>query len=674
MIRALTFLALCLVARAEIIPETRLPIMRFRETVGVRGSIPNRTTVVNLADYGMSSVSTSNNAVLTAQVAAAASNSVLLFPTGKLTFSNQVNISKSHITLRGQAGTELLFMGNGGLVIGPTPLSSSQGRQFTPSNALACVRGVTNITLTTNQYSNFGAIAAGQMYFISQLNGSDPSNRVISVSGYERSVSQTILIESVSGHAITFSPPLVSNFTNSPRLLEIQSSVTRGFGLEDCVVTLTNTDTGQFTSGTFQDSITIQGSVDSWVTGVRSIYARNYNINQQNCMFMDVRSNYFGTSLTGGTSHSGHIFVGNSGCYVAHNIYEDLRAGVQLWGASTVNNVFFANYFTNCIAAVLFHNTHHFLNVFESNESEDGFFQVDGYYGSNSDMTFFRNRAPSFSIKRFSSRMNFVGNVMGVTTLNLRYDDTGTHPGAVGPVFELGYPNIGNQSTNDISPPMAWNNPGTNYTATDNTISSNYPNGYLVLTNDIINTNWIAGDFTPGIAERRFFTDYMIYYNVIFRRDPDTNTFYYPETTHVLTNFGNGVLLNSNILASNGWRLFISGATLYQQRQTIDNATHIRHGNTVYTNFTYVTVWDSAIADQSIAVSLIHSNGTPEGWIDATGNALFWPANGPDVSGYTQIIPAKARRFGISVGPGVPSKRGPGRSKGSSSGGRRIIE
>ena len=64
-------------------------------------------------------------------------------------------------------------------------------------------------------------------------------------------------------------------------------------------------------------------------------------------------------------------------------------------------------------------------------------------------------------------------------------------------------------------------------------------------------------------------------------------------------------------------------------------STLIRHGN--YDYFNKTVVWDNSIASRSIPDSLFYSSKP------SFFGSLQWPPIGPDVSGLTTRIPAKAR-------------------------------
>lgn len=74
-------------------------------------------------------------------------------------------------------------------------------------------------------------------------------------------------------------------------------------------------------------------------------------------------------------------------------------------------------------------------------------------------------------------------------------------------------------------------------------------------------------------------------------------------------------------------------------------ATALRHGNFDY--FTQTIIWDSAIADHSIPNSL-YLESKPAWFGD-----LAWPAIGPDVGGYSTLLPAEERYILLSAKPPV---------------------
>ncbi len=121
------------------------------------------------------------------------------------------------------------------------------------------------------------------------------------------------------------------------------------------------------------------------------------------------------------------------------------------------------------------HGPHGMMCLFEGNVAGGGVIQ-DGYHGSVSHITYFRNYFSGKHVEarrtgniklidlcRFSYYHNVVGNVLGADEWpeNGVYEMTGK-PGYVSQpcVYRLGYPNMGNNSYDDTNPPSVANGGG----------------------------------------------------------------------------------------------------------------------------------------------------------------------------------------------------------------------
>lgn len=590
-----------------------------------------------------------NGPVINNVINQAKAEDVVFIPRGVYVVRNGIYMqNKSNISLRGMGtNSTLAFVGIGGILAGPTPLEVSQAKQFTVASGVP--KGATQMNLTSTVYAPWNdSIRPGELYTISTLNGSDPNFRVISVYGYERMVAQLVYVESVVGNTVTFSPPLVWHFTNQPYLVQYSTAVNRKVGIESLHLTMTNANE----VGRASDTVLMQCSVDSWITDCVSSKANNYNLHVSGSVLCEASGNKFAGQLSSGTSHSGMIIENTTGLLVQNNIFDSMGFGLQLWGRSTMGCAYFANYFTNISgASIIFHNTHHMMNLFEANHV-GSYFQVDGYYGSNSDATLFRNGLPNTtSIKRFSSRMNFVGNAMGTTKYNYYYDLENNHGGTY-PLMELGHPNIGNALYTGKAPPMPWNYPQTAFTGNHGSYDAlkPYSNISHKFTQTLVNVKEIPGNF----AHWPF--DAYGGYTLIFQDGVNTNVYHRAAdkappamqagtTLHAIEKpSATKMVLNTTVTISNGWTMFVSSADTYQQLQTVDNASHIRHGNYVVTNMTGVVSWDPNISDRTIPASLLYQS-KPAWW---GGNR--WPAFGPDVSPAFEMIPAQARHLGLQNG------------------------
>lgn len=629
------------------------------QTVGVRGGIIIRTgTTVDVtqAPYGVDNTGVTNAATgIASAIAAAGSNTVIYIPEGVYNITNGLTLNKSGITLRGAGSNTVLF---GHLIFGHA--SSGDTVYYVTNTGGGGVKATTNATLmsTLDRYGN--TIRAGDYFMFSAENEYHPYWQVISTANYRRLLRQVVIMDSISGSNITFSPPLVWNFTNNPTMDTMSlASAGAGFrpylrsGLES--FTICSTNAGRWDP--YDRNITMQGMAESWITNVNSVQAANYCLTIDDVVHCTVTSSRF--ALTGaGPSHSGIIVEGASGCLFENNIFADLGTTGFMFNTGFAGNAVFGNFVTNCSFPISSHNVHPMMNLFEANICN--YIMMDGYFGSASHNTLFRNQMHSGGqFKRFTTYMQCVGNVVGRTNLQYQWEreESGHNSEPYG-VWSMGYPNLGNTGYNDISPPVAWNFPGR--TVNSFTVGT-YTNGVFTFTGDygptnVLWTNMGVGTFTnipaPVVAG----------YPIIFQDGSNTN-FYYGATSSVpvlTTGAGtpSNVTLNVYVYVTNGSTLYIAGANAYQWLQQSNKYTHTFHGNGVYTNNppngSVTVVWDAGIADHDVPDSILYPSGAPGWW-----GTNRWPGIDPEASPVAAAIPSLQTYYGIdngsTLGPIAPS-------------------
>ena len=128
-------------------------------------------------------------------------------------------------------------------------------------------------------------------------------------------------------------------------------------------------------------------------------------------------------------------------------------------GGHCIGNVVAYNYVTSVLPgtwdATFNHGPHNMLNLCEGNVFQNSF-KDDGYFGSSSHNTLFRNVIPDqVALKHFCNYYNIVGNVLGATrpvprqTRTYDAEEVSNYwNNHVFPIYELGFPNIGNASHN----------------------------------------------------------------------------------------------------------------------------------------------------------------------------------------------------------------------------------
>jgi hypothetical protein len=621
--------------------------------LGVRGGIPARTgTVRNVtsAPYSADNTgATDAGAAINSAITASSSNDIVYLPAGTYNCkTNAVTLNKSGVTLRGDGASSVIF---GTVNVGH---SSSGGYAFYVTNG--ATKGSTNLVLTSVQDQFSSTIAAGDLFKISSLendtNGGFPV--IATTTGGKWLTSQMVQCFSINGNTVTISSPLIWDFTNQTRLTS--RTLTGGgggtrpaikMGVESLRVTGTNHGVGTTTSQGY--NIFVNSTADCWLSNVVSEYALNYGIGVENTLRTEIMYCTARYALNPvGTSRSGAIFTDSSEYLMRDCIFHDWGLAWQHFGGVSGNAAvgIFATNLTGK-GAFLNHSTHNIFNIVEASILS-GAVSYDGFFGSSSHAILYRNRITSTtSFKRFSSHMQVIGNVLGSTNYPYQYiaAETNDFLAATGfyGIFELGFPNIGNTSFTGTTPPTSWNWPGTNYTADNNTIETNYPNPIATFLSTVGPTNRLYGNFTNRVAPYEIWTTSTP--AVIFQGGTDTNQYYTGTNppVQVLTNYGDSIVLNQFVTVSNGWSMYgITAPSSYQQLQASNKHTHRLHGNLVYTNAAGTLVWDANVANQTMPASLVYANGAPDWW-----GTNRWPAIDPERAAPVAMIPAQARYLGI---------------------------
>lgn len=649
---------------ATILPPERVVPWVPGVTVGPQTVFPVRTNLIDVTKppYNADNTGATDASIaIQAAINAAHSNDVVYLPTGRYIVTNSMSIDTSYITLRGDGPTNSVLIGIGD--------ANSQNKVFRVGHdAYWLVEGDTtrdhtiiggatkgSTSLVMNSVVNSAGRSVqpgdGMKLSTSTRNIGTDNFPVIAVDNSDRIINQVVMVKSVSGTTVNITAPLVWDFTNNPILTEQNpyggKQPTIGLGLENFGITLTNSLTGAKGSGAVY--LIYSGCLrDSWFSNLDMSYALNYQFYIYSSANCAIRNCSIHDGLFSGPNHSGLNMEYDSGFLIENNIFANgVFPGIEFNGG-VMGCAFFANYFTNNILDVDCHNTHPMMNLFEQNVFSC-VFKMDGYFGSASHQTLLRNVSITngIAINRFASCMNVVGNVIGNTFSRFAYEWEQVGYGGPNAVFKMGFPNIGNYDYAGVNPPIAWNFPGTSLV--DNN-GLTHANGIYTFTNTQGPTNVLWGNFTNVPAQ------FANMYPLVFQDPVNTNLYYgkygFGSMGALAPGTSSNLTLNSTVTVSNGWRLFIAGQNAYQQLQSATKATHILHGNLVYTNGTPSVVWDPAIPDHTVPVSLLYTNGAPSWW-----GGGQWPAIGPDQPAPTAPIPAQTRfRNQFSVfRPAVPT-------------------
>ena len=635
-----------LVAHGEIIAPTNRMNWEPGVTVGVTGGIPQRTgTVIDVTQspyFADNTGATPTGAAVQAALDTASTNDIVFAPAGTYIITNGVYLNTHGVTLKGAGISNTVFIGS--IVVGH---SSSGAEAFDIESG--ATRGSTSIVVP--DYTNaFGAtIEAGDAFEITQIDEWTEEFPIIALNGAIRTMGQVVHVQSRSGSTITLTTPLIKDFTNAGQIKSLNltgnssARFKEGVGLEDFTLLGTNS-AGIGTPATAL--ITLNSLRNFWAKRLQVESPNNYCISVSTCLNGQIEECTIGRNLVAGNSRSGITAYRTTGLLIQNNIFHTLGVGFQAQGGGYSGNVMFANYFhTNLTSKpMLLHNTHPFYNLWEANVA--AYIFPDGYFGSASHDTVFRNRFTStVGPRKNVTYWQIVGNVLGDTNAEgglMTYEQTASGNIIPYSIFNFGFPHIGNNDYEGTAPPMAGNFPG-HYATSASGGGGRYTNGVFTFVGNHgpTNTIWLSmgtGTLTnipEPIAEN---------YPLKFQDAANTNK-YWPDDGTVVLSVSAGtesnLVLNTTMSFSDGWTLYIAGPQAYNHRNAHNAATHNLHGNLVYTNESGTLVWDAENADRTLPASLLYDSA-PTWW-----GTNRWPAIDPESATPTTPIPAQLRYLGI---------------------------
>lgn len=676
---SILFLFVLVVARADVIPSNRITPWVPNNTVGVVPElmyglvtgISNRPVSINVQTTNSSGAyyADSNGVTDASDAINQAINDCTYYqavhvPFGTYKVTKGIQFNKDLITLRGDGPTNTIFVGH--MVVSVQPKNGNYPAGYGIAVASGATKGSTNITFVASQDTNGVGFSPGDSFMIGALFNTDTNTstnalwQYISSGAGATGESQSyalqqriVLITNISGNSWGFTPPLVYDFTNAPAVFP-ESQIGNG-SLKNRVGVGMENFCFQTTNSTIEDDSVVMVDAemlfDSWITNCYFLNGVNYNIKMNDSTDCYFAHNNVRLARSTGSNHAGLYLQNNSGCLIEDIIGADgLAPGIE-WNNGVSGNAFFGNFFTNNVGFqdIVMHNSHMVMNLWEENKMS--IYKIDGYFGSCSHQTVFRDAIfGSTPLKRWTTFINVVGCVLGNSSLPFTYfsPQISSYDQVTGKyaIFEVGWPNIGSTTFDGVSGPVPYNFPGWYAVAFAGDSPNFITNGYFTITNTQVATNIITGNFTNlwGV----YLPNLSQFYHLLGQDPVNTNT-YWPIGTPVaiptLTNINFGV--GNNATVSNGWRVFISNQQCYQQLQSSNILTDILTGNAVVTNqSTFVTVWDGN-GVQSLPTSYLYTNGAPSWWSGP------WPLiDGTNPGAVTNLLPAEARYYGIVQGGG----------------------
>jgi pectate lyase-like protein len=430
--------------RAELIPADRLIDWRPGVSVGVPGGIPtDRTHLIDVtqAPYNADKTgATDAVGAIQAAINAAATGDVVYLPAGSYRCNGPLSTGyKSGITIRGAgAGTVISNYTSGSIFLYVGGGSDYNWSWPGTGNVITAGlnKGSTQITL-----ADTSAFSVGQLVQLAMDN--DTAATVVSVFGYQGLRRQICRVTGKSPTSLTIFPALYGDYSATRAVVHVAQFQANSVGVEDLVIDATHA-TSVFT-------ICFEQCYGCWAKNVQVRFSANYHIFVTDSLNCEIRHNYLDQLNHSGTNGAGLLVNTASGCLFEDNIIYRSFPLIEVNHGSS-GNVFAYNFCEDSGPGVAIdsnHAPHNDYNLYEGNIAPN--LQADGYFGSASHDTIFRNWfhgllnnqvAWCISLNRFTRSYSMVGNI---------FEKAGYTWPADG--VSLGNPNIGNGSSTGIGPP-----------------------------------------------------------------------------------------------------------------------------------------------------------------------------------------------------------------------------
>jgi Predicted solute binding protein len=429
---------------AGIIPEDRAA--PWLGNVGVPGGIPTRTTIYRTITPSGGDDSAAINGALNSCPA----GQVVKLGAGTFRLDSPIATwNKSNYTLRGS--------GQGVTILKPTgsvnPIYLRGNLPWPPwSTPYVITSGATkgSDTITVSDTFAFAvdmpfAIAPNPIttwaHNLGFLGNPVPDTR--------QTQGVTFKVRSKTATTVTFDPPCPYDFTpanigdRAVTAIPFGGALVQGLGVESLTVELSGTTS---IYGVYMENV-----FGCWVYDVEISHAYSRQMYFYSAVRCEVRHSYTHDVQGSGPNHEGITLNTHS----SWNLFEDniCNAGgapameFSDGGEMCSCNVVAYNYCVNTSPGFwdisFSHGQNGMLNLAESNVMH--WFKDDGYFGGSSYGTLLRNRIDwQLNLKHFSVYYNVVGNIIGTAGVNTIYECG--NPAYESCVYELGYPNIGNES------------------------------------------------------------------------------------------------------------------------------------------------------------------------------------------------------------------------------------
>jgi hypothetical protein len=481
-------------ASAALIPLDRICNWQPGVNVGIPGGIPIRSVMyTNLVTMGADNTGHADvSGYISLAVQNCPSGQYVYMPAGTYAVSNILSWNKLfNATLRGAGmGKTVLkaYTLSGG--VGLIHLGGSEYPR--PASSLLVISGATKDS-TNLVVANASSVTVGKFIRLEQVN---PAYVVDVNAGHTNDMSALFMVTRISGGSIGIFPALPCDFTNRPQIAAYTQWPDEAVGFEDFTLDMTRSGTP---SGFYFESL-----FGCWMKNVEIVGAPNHQVQIVGSMNLEIRGCYTHDTTGSGPNHEGIDLFGDV-CWslVEDNIcnhggFPQIILGDGRGGCC--GNVVSYNYIANTDsgssvaggALSVNHGPHNCFNLFEGNVAQ--MFQSDGYFGSASDNTCYRNwfhgaypgldYPIAVNLDRWSCRFNFYANVLGSNGYTASYStkDIG-YPANTAIIYRLGYPNMGNSYYDGTTNPPSTSSAALDLNVENTILRTNnydYANGQVV--------------------------------------------------------------------------------------------------------------------------------------------------------------------------------------------------
>ncbi|NLW49934.1 MAG: hypothetical protein GXY85_03705 [Candidatus Brocadiaceae bacterium] len=430
---------------------------------GVPGGIP--TDRDHLLDVTQEPYNADNTGAADAQpaimkaIADAAENDVVYLPAGTYRIDRGISVygGKGRLTIRGDGQDRTIIRPtgpqSGGISVKPADGGDWwYARRLKLDIAGSHARGATELsvgdTTPLDAYPNGGV---GQLCQISLKN--DLRLPVMTTAGFEYARKYVTRIVGRTGTTVTISPPLLFDLPQElAPVLRPVGRYTEFVGIEDLTVDGVHCPSGNCL-------VNIGQAYGCWIRNVTVRNGERRLLSIDGSLHCEMRHcNLYGRKVEAQPNSGGLFLTMSTACLIEDNI---LSPATEMSGGAT-GNVLAYNFCDDvgvqgnllCASLNANHGAHNSFNLFEGNFMPR--FQSDGYHGSASHDTAFRNwfhgtstRTTQYwicvTLNRFSRDYSLVGNVLGRRGFDwLREVEMEGFNYAKHFICSFGYPNMGN--------------------------------------------------------------------------------------------------------------------------------------------------------------------------------------------------------------------------------------